>query len=736
MTENSDLIIWKFIQASDYYLTKAHEISANALNNKDLSTLNNYNLLIKGSLNCLFKVLRNYSSLLDANIQSIIYYKTALILFKETISSDLALDYCIKGIQICKRNEPNLTSMKLKLQYLNFQIQFNSKFSQESKSQLLSYINNMINYDIPNDRSYLHIKIFFKFIKFKYFKSIYSNDRNIIDLQNIYQELNKNDSNGNLSFKQIVLINLIELQLLNISYPIHKIKTNLELLKSNNNNPNNNIPIQYKAIAILFDILLALREYKFDETKEKIQEIDLFTKSFKSSKSNWHSKLYFDFSINNSKSNFRVEMEWLSFKDFSMISYFYCGILYTLKSWDNKGKSDKLFKLIESSLQLENIQYNKLLSYEDIENKKLKQNLLRILICCYRLLSDFVKDDYPLLENSNLKESLYTFFKKYKSLSTLIGSIENNTYTNYEYIVYNSMIPFIHYILAIVHQRNGLPIKALYYYSKVRQYYSNSNINRSSHSIPNQTFENFDLFNDPIYADFIQTNLGTIGSYSQSLDIYNEIYIISTINSLPIIQNLIECEKIKQKNISEFDIGYDSHMKMLLNLLRIKDSFIIQIKKILENINISHNNSNSTLLQSAIQSICYFYVDKNHNFLSKINVSDIEQISPLLASFIYLILGYTYNIDPGLTELENLNLKVGYFTSACKFSKIACSSLNTNFIARLGYLEIWKIMDKNKNLYSRESIDHVFQKFEYFSSDTKRHVTLDDNEHSKRVKFI
>ncbi|KAG0669143.1 hypothetical protein C6P42_004558 [Pichia californica] len=106
-------------------------------------------------------------------------------------------------------------------------------------------------------------------------------------------------------------------------------------------------------------------------------------------------------------------------------------------------------------------------------------------------------------------------------------------------------------------------------------------------------------------------------------------------------------------------------------------------------------------------------------------------------------MGYNYIKNPGISELENLNLKVGYFTLACKFSTLSSLSINSNFIAKLSYLEIWKIMNNNKNLYSKENINHVYEKFQHFSNN--KHSLDDDhddhdddlnNKNLKRVKFV
>lgn len=738
MAKEQDVLVWQLVQASDFFLKKAHSISSKALQDASGRTLDEYNTLIKACLNCLFKILRHYSAILDAKLQSILYYKTAQILFKETISLDLALDYCNKGIQICKRNEPNLTSIKLKLQYLNFQIQFQCNNSPNLKKQTLAYLNNILQKEIPEDASYLNIKVLFSLVKFKHFNSIYTPERNVTDLKRMQTQLQSNLSKENYLFLQLILINLIELQLLN-NFPLAETKRYMDELKKYQASDNPfgvKTPVQFQGATVLFEVLISLYEFQFEKATENIQKVDFFNKSFKqSTHKSWPSKLLFSFHLENDNSIFPVEFSWLSFKDFSLISYLCCGILCSYKSWEKKSKSDKIFKLVTSSLSTEVAP--SMSAFEDVQLKRAKQNYLKILTSAYQLLSDFVKDKFPILSKTTTPASLSTVLHNYEGLFEFMESYEKNNYSAYECAVYDNLMPLVHYIFAMIYQRNGIFYKALYHHSIARISCCKSN-SLSSTVNPHPDSE---IFNDPIYADFIQSNMGILGAYSQSLGSSNEIYVLSTLNSLPIIHYLIEQEKHKQKDLSEFDIGYDSHLKRLLNLLKMRDSLGLQINQILQKLSSTQSSPNSSLsvLHISISMLCYFYTTQDYNFLSNIDLEKISEASPLLTSFLYLIMGYTYKTDPGLTELENLNLRVGFYTSACKYSAKACGPSHVNKIAQLGYLEIWKIMNHNKNLYTSDSIAHVYDKYKHFAHDIHRDsddiVEEKGASAVKRVKF-
>lgn len=654
--EENDFQVWQLIQYSETLLKKAHtSLLQHGMPSTD--SINNYNMLIKASLNCLFKILRHYSTILDANIQSILYYKTAQILFRETISWNLASDYCTKGIQICKRNEPKLTLLRLKLQYLNFQIKCELT---EERNNALSYLNHTINHEIPSiSASYLDVKLFFEFIKFQKFKAQFSAQKNILHLKNILKILDSNLSDQNYAFQKLVLIHLIEYQLSNNSN-VGEIIQNVDRLHVNDTT---RIPIQFKAISLLFSTLISLKSCDLNEINNHIQKLDQFINSIKSSKNPWSAKISFTFMINKSE-YFPFELSWLSFKQFTIVSYFYTSILYSFTSWDKKNKSNKLFKLIESS----DLKSKAVSSFDELQNQVITINYMKIIFSMYQLLSDFIKDKYPEINDLPI------------SIRNLINNYEH--YSSHEKIIYNTLIPTLKYILAIVHQRNKEYEKALYYYIEIIQ----------KSSSPKQ------------------------------------LVLICILNAIPTLQFIIEEEKLKHKEISEFDIVYDSTMLKFSKLLKLKDSLFNNLSTLQNSINITDN----ILLELTIKTIRYFYSSSLFSSKSIPKIGDIQEIeakSPLLASLLYLMNGYSYVNDPGLSELENINLKVSYFNKACKYSVKMIDNNKLNSIAKLGYFEIWKIMDKNKNLYNNENINHVYEKFQHFNDND----TVNCN---KRVKFV
>lgn len=670
--DSADRTVLALVQASDRLLADAHSLlpawqDEQTRQSDGSRRLVSYNTYIKQALNCLFKALRQFSNTMDASIQASLYYKTAQVLFVETASLNLASDYCSKGINLSRKHEPKLSITKLRLQYLHLQIHF---FGNHTSSESLAYLNDIINTEIPSDDIFIDIKYFFMFTKFTHFKSVFSIDKNVSNLKNIMKT-------KNTVFKQLILFHLVEYQLTN-NFSISEIKSHLQSLDDTLNE--DSLP-QFKALRTLIDLQIALYTVDLDSIVSKIQHLDTFIKSLKESKKTWHSSLTINFSLDATRGSFPVQIKWISFKEFTTISYLYCSILYSFKSWDKKNKSDKILKTVSNTL--ENNKKSSFISLDELQKHHVKTEYMKIITDVYQLISDFVKDSIPLTEKSLSKYShLQNFIERYTN--------DTNKYSGYEIIVYNTLIPIVKYLFAVINQRNGNFYKALFLYSDVI------------------TFK-------PEQSAVVSTILNETGIPFTNNE---QLKLISTINAIPILQNIIEREKTGHSEISEFDLNYDQTMEKFSKLLKLRDNLL----KKLDSAYVEHNE----LTIIAIKVIKHFYQTTNSEFpFDLINLDSIQQNSPLLASILYLIKGYTYRFDLGVSTLDNLNVKVDFFSKACMYSIRACNENNNNEIARLGYFEIYQIMDHNRNLYSTKDIERVSSKLE-----------LNSGISNKRVKFL
>ena len=753
--DSAEWTVWQLIKQSDAFLVRARACVTTTAPltttrervisdiNVDGDAINDYNLLVKASLNCLFKVIRHFSGVLDANMNAVVCMKTAKILYNETISLDLASEYCTKGIQICKRssNDPLLLVTKLKLHYLNFQIQ-TKNLSVSTFPTLQADLNNIIKNEIPSEDSFSQVRLFFEFIKFQYFNRMYNYEKNIAHLNfMLSQALSMVDQSLDiLKLQQLIHINTLIIQILNNEHH-DKIALTRERMKYLHKKlpPDSTSSFQLEAMLLLSDILISLDHHDTSNLNQKLLNMDVFIKSVKAAKSVktnknvWTtSKITYTLKLKNT-SSFSFQITWLTFKEFVIISYFYLAVLCSLKSWDRKGKSDKLFKLTNSLLDDPSLFSGADASSSLFERQKhnIRLNYIRILTSIYQLISDLVKDQYPQKEDISI-------LSNYKQLSTFLVQYEAKQYTDYELTIYHNLIPLIYYLRGIIHQRHGQFHAALKFYMLARQQTKNrlggNDINKESLFASLVVHESVGLL-DP-FTHFEQYSVN-----------FQQIYLLCTLNMIPVVELTIEQEKKNQRTMSEFDITYDKTMANFKSLLKLKDTIHGELLHFSNTQKSEWEGLNVPLLSLTIASLRFFYDSANDSGEQILNMKltnneRIANISPMLMSLIYLLKGVSYKADPGLTELENMNKKVGLLTSACQNAIMASSKsgITVNAIARLGYYEIWKFMNNNKNSYSEDNIRHIYEKLKYFNDDfeeEKKEEVIDVPERSvKRVKFL
>lgn len=668
-----DREVWFLINHAERELKNAHDLLKTHISNNQeregVLPISNYNTFIKSALNSYFKVLRNYTGILDASIQSSLYYKTAHTLFKESMSLDLASDYCTRGIQICNKNEPTLTLTKLKLLYLHFQIKLQLKPINEQ----VGYLNNIIENEIPGNSSFGILKLFFRFVKFKHFSSLYTVEKNVKEVQLILDGVERFSFANSTTFLQLVLVNLIEYQLMN-SQPLSDIEKCLHKLKLINERSSDHLRIQFTSMHHLLDMYLSLYSMDLKAFQEKSLKCEEFRKTLKERKIQLGSNLQFVLICGDS--HFVFYSKWMTTLEYFYTTTLYSAVGFSFFSWKNKI-ADTLFKRLSNNAY-DKIQISgKIETLEDFQHEVVRFNYLKSITLLQKILCDFTNDKYP-----NADEPLIE-----TGLEELVENFNSKRFTGYELLLFSTLIPYIKFILAMVYQRNGHYLKSLYYYSQL--------IQKKPVSKPSVT-------GMPLMVSF------------DALSLY------SVLNSVPILQFLIESEKDINKNLSEFDLNYDQSMKRFSNLLRIKDI----LKQKIETLSYIPENTDNLYVKASINTIQYFY------FSNPWIASNTEPFkdSPLLLAILEMIYGYTYKTDPGLSEIDNINNKINHFTRACKYSIVTVNSdSHSNRLAMLGYWEIWNVMNKNKNLFPSEQIEKVWGKYSYFASES--------SPNPKRVKF-
>ncbi|GME83466.1 unnamed protein product [Ambrosiozyma monospora] len=568
-----------------------------------------------------------------------------------------------------------MSNFKLKAQVLNFQIQYKLDKNANKKSTLV-YLNEIIKEYETNPFSFKETVIFLQFLKYQYFGMTLSTEQGLATLKKLSDEIFNTLNQYNFALFQLVAISELQ-QLLFKCKPIELIKSRFQRLVSTQTTYVNDfrvLPRQFKAITSLMDLLISIQEDNFNETKQKITNTSHLIQQIKRNPNDpWFSNFKFYISVPIRMNGSMVEVfpltvNWMSFKEFNMLSYFYSGVSYVIKSWDGKNRTDKLFSHCHKYIDQISVGESVSLTSFEYELKCITSDYFHVFINFYEFLSDLQSDHF----NGNVATG------KYKYLDNFIKSYDSGSYSSQELVIYHRLLAKVYYTLGLRYQKNGDFDHAKYYYMKIRKLYS---------TVHNElSLDQF--FNDPISITFMQSISGIGGSLFESKTHESQIYLLSSVNLL--ILTLQDLKKLKlQLSQYEQEGNAKQHQKtmhLMSNALKLKD---VILKEELQHL----STSEDPLLYSTISILNYlndcvseFEISPAYQLSLPVNDSQLDkavQIAPLLASVLYYIKAKTYQPNPQLSELDNLNMKVKLFNRSYKHSlKIKPSSsyaLNPNF---------------------------------------------------------
>lgn len=618
----------QLLTASDQLLRQAHSVGHSTVESK--SGLDQYYNLIKASLNCLMTVLDRCQEL-DAESEARICYRTSQILLRETLSYDLASEYCLRGIQSCSRSE-TLAPIKARLELLNFQVQYRVDGSKDRKSSL-AYMHALI----TNSQGSLHS--LYVFAKYRYFGMTYSGPQRLMVLTELATACHDD-------LYLLVSVCKIE-QLLTQCQPIETVKSAFIDLQYAAQELS--VPIQFKAVLLLLDLLISVQEDDFNESKRKITVIDAFVRECAAQGNTWKEK----FTI--TVEDIPLELSWLTFTEFSLLSYFYCGVSYLVKSWDGKHRSQKLFKHCHDLISYDTTA----ISVKDMEASKLRTTYFNLLMSVYESLSQFGDASY---EPSD-------------TLKSFVVDYDNGQFSSQELVVHHQLISPIIYIWALSHHKQCNFQLAKYYYLKLRKLNS---------PIENELSMS-EFFTDAMLTKFLDGMDDTDGTRSQ-------LYLISSFNLLSVTLN--ELHLVKSQGLKDSDPGYPDYMDKLSKYLKMKDLLIAEITPLTGN----------RQLMATVE--CLEYAAGERESLSECVAADdwIDQqvVAPLLSSVIYYIRGKCYRNDKTKPELANVNGRIVLFSKSYKESLKLHQ--RQNMMARLASGEIYKIMVSYRNYFDEAQL--------------------------------
>lgn len=666
---------WKLLEVADVFLKKAK---------MSVMSSDKYNTFIKCSLDCLFNVIKLYGPCLNGQIESTIYYKISSLLFQETVSHDLAREYCVKGIQICKRNGFQLINVKFQLQYLNIQIQMRSN---PNEREVISYLNEVID-EIPDLKEFTAIKIFFVFTritKFEVNRSLLSRARKLEELILEFEPVLNED---NYKLYQIIVFNLIQMKTIN-NPSLNETKVLLDKMDQ----LKYELPIQFKGIKLFININSILQLNDYSKMRNSLKELNSFLKT---SSNGWSESI-----IIKLMHGFSVEFKWISYEEYSIHSFLILGVSNMYKEDDISIKIfNKCKKLIKTRLD-SNSNSNRL-SLNDMSLSKLKLTSQLYLIDFYLIVIDLMNNKYPQMDEINEID-----FSNYPDFNDLIKRFQSKSLNQFESITFNDFKYLIVFLKGMIYQRYNQIDKAIDNYSFIVSTINDVPLNIKKNQIK-------DLIGSPNYLS----------------DQTNQILSLSLLNILPMLEKRVNTYKFKQTIIDEFDSKYNEIMKqfeinlkmkqMVLDKLddmitRVKDRDVLLYFTIL-NLKIAINNINDEEEVERIIELFKLTIGETsagekaiHTLTTPVSSSPMsigdklhdanETISliPVMKSMIYFTIG---DNDRSITNRysieDNINSKLLNYSRSIELSKGPRG--NTKLID-LANNRISKIKERNPKLF-------------------------------------
>ncbi|VEU20287.1 DEKNAAC101126 [Brettanomyces naardenensis] len=666
----------RLVEASNRLLLEAHRLGTASLESEE--ALNEYYRLIKASLNCLFVVLEQYKYTLDPSTEIRLCYRVSQILFNETMSVDVASEYCVRGIQLCSRSDA-FYPLKVRLEVLNFQIQYHLD-ENEYKRSTLTYLNSLID---RYGTTSADLKVLLTFLKYRYFGMTFSSEQCLAMLKQLADELEGRVSEGNFALYQICRICEIQQMLLQ-SRPMEDVKKRLGgLVYQLEKHKEVVVPTQFEAILLLLNLLISVQEDDFNECKLKIVKIDTFIRRAKKDDTQWGTTNKFQIDIGIQSFELPLELTWLSFNEFSALSYFFCGVSYLVKAWDGKHRTEKLFSHCHNELDIQETQVGD--SAVNVEAMTLRIDFFALLMNGYEMLAD-LGDETTDLE-ATINDQLGVLVK-YPKLCQFVKDYDEGNFSSQELVAYHNLIPILFYIWAIYHQKNGNFEVAKYFYLKVRKLYS--------------PFENElrteQFFNDPMLTTFLQSSIGLSGSMTEPKGMNSQLYLISSMNLLTII--LHDLELLREAKVAETDDRYPEYMESFSESLKMKELLIRELS------NVSNDRKSDLILEQTIQCLQYASGQLSDNPIRVLDTTA-GHVAPLLAAMGYYIKGKQYQNEKTKPELDNLNTRIQLFSNSYRQSLKFIPEWRTNKLGYSASLEIYKIMHSYRNYFDRKQVDAV-----------------------------
>ncbi|KAG7693484.1 hypothetical protein KL930_000497 [Ogataea haglerorum] len=666
----------RLIELSNWFLDEAYKKGSTSLQAEE--NLLEYNNYVRASLSCLFSALEQYKGLFMPADEVFIHYKITEILLRETTSLDLASDYCSRGLQLAKRSDS--LEYQIRFELLNFEIQYLTDRS-KGKKRSFSYFMNIG--ECCESLNSITLTSIIEYLKIQYFGMIFEEDQIYRNYDRIVERLEANLTEKTFAFLQLALVSQLQFHLFSGSSIEFALEKYNRLKESQGKYPQymKFLPPQFKAITQILDLLISIQDDDFKSTKSKMSRIDALIRELKALEF-WARNFRFcvpvEVKVAEQEFVLPLQINWVTLREFSMLSYFYCGVSYVIKSWDGKNRTEMLFAQCQKYIGYE-LREHVLISSTEMEAKVLRLKYFGLLINFYQVLAKFQCNQWHSFNREEFPQ-LFRFIEDYNS----------GRFSSQELVIYHKFVDKVYFLLALQSQRMNNLDAALHYYLKLREFHSSSSTE----------LNDYNFFSDTILASYKQTTSGVGGCLQEAKDYHNQLYFLATLNL--VILTVHNLRHLKLRNVSEFDEDYHVLMDRYARFLKLKNILhdeLVQMRTLYKT---------NVLLSSTLDIfVQYILADEGQPVeFESAHLEKFSQVSPLLLSLVYFVKGETIKMNRSQSELEHLNMKVQLYNQSFK-SSCKQSGCGPNAVGYIALKEISNIIEKNQSCFDKEKLDNI-----------------------------
>lgn len=574
--DNSEFHVAVFIQASEYFMKKAH---ASVLDANDIQGTKLYYSCVQAALRMLIMVVKKYTTKLSLELELVTCYNIAKILYMETGNLDLADVYINRAISLASRN--NLTKIAVACELLNYQI------LEASNPKLVEpYL--MSKCSSYTEKGLKKIADLFALLRATHL---------VVSLpsvgQAILHELGS-QAEVDLIVRHIAVLYLADLHLYRGSPLIaQQMLLRLELSKCD-------MPDPFLAMNHLVQFAALIQSQENEKASQYMQVITKFiSKQRKEEWRNWKENGSVELQLSQESSELLIPfaLHGLNSDEFVIMFYFLSGLHFM----STKSTFRKASKVFTSCLDIIGLQLQELtqaipgtrnFSVSFLTSKIVRLNYVRYCVFFYQIWLLFMEKNQ---------------FTGIKSIQLFINNFDEENFTREELTYYKLLIPRYLFLVAIYYQSQGDLAASKYYFMRVKICCSSTEVDSSDNRVT-----------------YLQRRLGIGCESVVATDDKSELFTFATLHLLQITEY-----EIKSLSSSE---EHDAKTKLKKSRIFLGDLYQDLSKACDENNREQHGSTNSGVtnylfeLSFKNQSCIYRNKGFSNGIPDSTFVADIERI--------------------------------------------------------------------------------------------------------------